>query len=866
MITITGPAAGAGIFVSGIAQFGAASLGGGISNSGTITGGGYGISVASIGTFYGGISNSGTIAVGGTGISVVSSSTFTGAIANSATISAGGNGILVASVAQFGSTSAGGGITNSGTISAGAAGIALGSKILGFLGPSTFAGGITNSGVITAAAGTGIYVAGVSTFLGNISNSGTITAKTGILIGSGVTFAGGAAIVNSGNITGSTAGAAIDVSGASSAVTIDQTAGTITGTIKLSSHADVLNISGGSIAGNIIGSGTQDVINFNLGSGTFTYGAAFGFGTISAVNVNSGIVILDGANSATNVKVGSGAALEVGDAANPSATLTSTNPVDVYGTLAGHGTVIGGATVESGGTLAPGGTIGTLTITGSLAFNAGSFYGIELSPTQHSLTLVNGTPGTVSINNSAEVELAPHLGNYSATTVAILTSTGTVSGTFDPTIAYVGAEKLNGATLTYDSHDVFLSYQQTFETLQVPAGATPNEQNIANAINNYILAGNTPPAGIQNLAFLSGPALLGALNQLTGEVATGTEQATFQLTNQFLGLMLDPFLIGRVGTGGGQATGFAPEQQTSLPPDIAVAYASILKAPPPASFDQRWSSWGSAYGGTSTTSGNAAVGSNTVTTGAYGFAAGMDYHLDPRTVLGFSLAGAGTNWNLAKGIGTGRSDAFQAGGYGVTWLGPVYLAGAVAFTNNWFTTNRSPLGDQLTANFSGQSFGARFETGYRYVTHPLPPVMLGVTPYGAVQVQEFRTPSFSETDVTGGGLGLAYNAMNATDTRTELGARFDAPTLLYGLPLVWRSRVAWAHDFVANPSLDAAFESLPGTSFTVNGAPIPQDSALASIGAQYFLTSRWSIETKFDGEFANGSQTYTGSGTLRYSW
>jgi hypothetical protein len=27
---------------------------------------------------------------------------------------------------------------------------------------------------------------------------------------------------------------------------------------------------------------------------------------------------------------------------------------------------------------------------------------------------------------------------------------------------------------------------------------------------------------------------------------------------------------------------------------------------------------------------------------------------------------------------------------------------ALAFTNNWFTTNRSALGDQLTANFDGQ--------------------------------------------------------------------------------------------------------------------------------------------------------------------
>ena len=102
--------------------------------------------------------------------------------------------------------------------------------------------------------------------------------------------------------------------------------------------------------------------------------------------------------------------------------------------------------------------------------------------------------------------------------------------------------------------------------------------------------------------------------------------------------------------------------------------------------------------------------------------------------------------------------------------------------------------------------------------------------------------------------------------RTELGARFDDPTLLYGKPLILFGRLAWAHDFVSNPALSAAFEALPGSTFTVNGAPIPNNSALTTAGAQFFLASNWSVIAKFDGEFAPGSQTYGGSGTLRYTW
>ena len=48
-----------------------------------------------------------------------------------------------------------------------------------------------------------------------------------------------------------------------------------------------------------------------------------------------------------------------------------------------------------------------------------------------------------------------------------------------------------------------------------------------------------------------------------------------------------------------------------------------------------------------------------------------------------------------------------------------------------------------------------------------------MTPYAAVQAQSFRTPGISETDVTGGGFALGYNSRTATDTRSELGARFD---------------------------------------------------------------------------------------------
>ncbi len=432
--------------------------------------------------------------------------------------------------------------------------------------------------------------------------------------------------------------------------------------------------------------------------------------------------------------------------------------------------------------------------------------------------------------------------------------------------AYFGFTGATGdLTSTTDVYNFTLSVWQAITALSLQ-GLNINQTNVANTLNNFIAAGGTLPANFQSLSGLSGGNLASALSQLDGEAATGAERGAFQLMNEFLGLMLDPFVYGRGGFGAvGEPFGFAPDQQSELPPEIALAYASVLKAPPPATAYQRWTAWGASYGGSNLANGDAAVGSTNVIADTYGYAGGMDYHYSSDTIFGFALAGAGTNWGLEQGLGSGRSNALQAGVYGVTRFGPAYLGAALAFTNNWFTTDRSALGDQITAGFQGQSYGARLEGGYRFAG-AVWQGRIGVTPYAALQAQDFHTPAYNESDLTGGGLGLSYAAMSGTDTRSELGTRFDDPMVLSDKPLVLRARLAWAHDWVSNPALGAAFESLPGTSFIVNGAPVPHDSALASAGAELKLTRNWSLIGDFNGEFASGSQTYTGSGTLRYTW
>jgi uncharacterized protein with beta-barrel porin domain len=516
-------------------------------------------------------------------------------------------------------------------------------------------------------------------------------------------------------------------------------------------------------------------------------------------------------------------------------------------------------TTLSAGTLAMSG--GTLAVQGNYT-QTGGVLAYQVSPT-------SAFGSTVAVTSTA------NLGGVLAAAVT--------PGLYANSTRYPGiltAQSINGQFAQVESSSVFLPAEATYNATSVdltlnriPFGAVPGLSTNQSAVGNVLESAYSTSLTGQQAAFFSNLIVsptTNILTELSGESNTGAERAAVQMTDEFLTLMLDPFVNGRGyapggPSGGVSALGFAPDEQASWPPAVALAYAPIpTKAPPQPAFAQRWTAWGSAYGGSNSANGNATVGSNDVTATAFGFAGGMDYHFSPSAIAGFALAGGGTNWGLANALGGGRSDAFQVGGYGIDWFGPAYLAGAVAFSNHWFTTDRSVLGDELTAKFDGQSYGARIEGGYRYAVLPT----LGVTPYGAVQFQDFHTPAYSESqsDLTAGGFGLAVNAMNATDVRTELGSRFDTPTLVYGMPVVLYGRVAWAHDFVDNPALSAGFQTLPGTNFTVFGAPIPHDSALASAGAKLLLSANWSLIAKFDGEFASSSQTYAGSGTLRYTW
>jgi uncharacterized protein with beta-barrel porin domain len=427
------------------------------------------------------------------------------------------------------------------------------------------------------------------------------------------------------------------------------------------------------------------------------------------------------------------------------------------------------------------------------------------------------------------------------------------------------------SNLSYDAHDVFLNLTLNFAPPpNFGSGLNGNQQSVANTLINFF---NTTGG----IPLVFGTLSPGGLTQASGEVATGSQQTTFEAMNLFMGVLTDPFIDGRGGGATGGATPFAEEDDNASAyaakdnrsKSERDAYAAIYrKAPIVDTFTQRWSVWAAGFGGSQTTDGNAALGSNSVTSRIYGTAVGVDYRFSPFTLAGFALAGGGTNFSIANALGTGRSDLFQAGAYVRHTVGPAYVSVALAYGWQDITTDRNVTNaglDHLRAEFNANAFSGRVESGYRFVA-PLTGG-IGITPYAAGQFTTFDLPAYAEAAVSGTNMfALSYGAKDVTASRSELGLRTDKSFAIANAILTLRGRLAWAHDFNPNRTVAATFQTLPGASFVVNGAAQASDSALTTASAELKWMNGWSAAATFEGEFSDVTRSYAGKGVVRYAW
>ncbi len=837
--------------------------GGNVSNTGSISvgDGGFGI-------YAGGnnvtVSNSGTIRfsecgygiqTGGTGVTITNNGSLIGTGCGNTGIDAGGSSTVVNNgLIDIGDTGAGirGGtgttIVNNGTIVVGIDGTGIeaqgnatnnGTIVLGDAASSGFSFGmagivdnlrIVNAGTIVGGENqTGLFVDGNN---GTATNSGAITMGAG---GVGIYINGNnGTAINSGAITVGADGIGIGIEGTGNTV---RNSGTIT-----------VGSCGVGIDTTLSGSSNSTIVNT---------------GRISGSGCDATGVALRGGDSLSNSGVIS-APFSVVTSAGTTATVTNTGTLDGRIDLrngSGHQLTNGGLITITTALSAGGGTAHE--IRGTFSQTAAGTLALRVLPTATATNFdtfrVNG--GVANLGGRLRALVQPGL--YGSTTVytgalTFASSAGSFAA-IDTSTIFFSASAVYNAT----SVDLVLS---RIPFNQLPTGGA-NGRAVGNALEAQYSTGLTGTAASFYTQLLQSTAP-NTLSQLTGEVATAGQNASFGAFNQLFGTV-----FGQINTSRNAGTALAQSnggQRRSL--QLAEACGSDACQDGGGTPGRRMNYWAQGFGAAGSYDANATIGSTQVNVTSGGGATGIDAWVSPNFLLGAMLGTTSAGYSLYDLASSGTSQAIVFGAYSSYTAGPAYLDAALAYGRGSFTSQRyvgtGSISEQVSGSFGGNQYGGRVEAGWNFALD-----RVAVIPFGNLTVQALQQDSYSEVArnlATGalGVTGLNVQGQTTTSVRTVLGAEFRAMLPLdESTVLRPRARLGWAHEFNTYRASTATFAALgPGVPFTVQGASPASDALVVTAAVEVELGAMLRVYAQFDGDLAGTARSYAGTGGVRLNW
>lgn len=673
---------------------------------------------------------------------------------------------------------------------------------------------VGNGGVVAATPGLAFLN---SASAGNAFITNTNGGVTGFL---GTSTAGNAVIVNSGGTAFFSGAAFIGSSTAGNAVIANNTGGiTQFNQSTTAGNATFVN-NGGNLASFSIARFINALTNpgatpMRSDAGVTAFADASGAGAAFITNNSGGVTAFLGASTAgtaTIVTNAGGATFFTGASSGGTATL-----------------VVNGGVLDLSAH-----ALGSMAA-GSLTLAAGSSYQIGVTSAGQSNAL--GLSGTATLQGGT-VSFAPTPGNYGRTpTYTIVSAAGGVNGTLGVANAFAFLQP----TLSYDANNVYLTLSQSFAR----GGQTANQRSVGGVLDQSASsASGDYSTVIGALAVLNQAQGPSALNAMSGEPYADFGTLNVQTGYAFLNAVSSQIAAARDG---------APASRVTLAEACEAACPAALPV----------GAWMSALGGTGSVIGDG--NTSTLTYNLGGLAAGADYRLDPRFLVGASIGYVtGSQW-VGGFDGRGTTDAFSASLYASFASAAFYVDGIAAYANATNRLTRSIAIPGLPARTaSGQTganqFAGQIETGYRVGLDALAPA-LSVTPFVRLQGSTTNHAGFGESGANA--LSLLVAPQTTNSLRTTLGADLRATIGPVGVDF----RLGWRHEYAdTSRPLTASFAGAPGFSYTVFGAAPQRDSAVVGLSANALIASATRLYLRYEGEVGGTTDNHALTAGLRLSW
>ncbi|MEN5161531.1 autotransporter domain-containing protein [Achromobacter spanius] len=596
------------------------------------------------------------------------------------------------------------------------------------------------------------------------------------------------------------------------------------------------------------GNGTGKLV-FNHSSSSYVFAPDL----YSQSQGNGSLDVLAGSTTLTGDSSGfSGQTNVLGGALTVNGTLGGNLTVASGASLHGSGQV-GTTTLQNGATLAPGKAGTTLNVAGDLTLSPGSIYQVTANP-QSSASSRVVVSGTATLAGSA-VHVGPD-GGFQARREYTILSAGTVSGQFnsvssnyaflDPALRYDGQNVM--MQLSRKQVPVTPGTPSTPETPTRPiafadAAQTGNQRAVANALDS-LPAGN--PLHEYILTLPEG-ATAAAFNSLSGEAHASVTSTLTGLNNSVRAV---PLAYLRANLGAGMRAG-APTAQLGGTPSAAALPSSNAQP-----------AWAEVIGNWQTWKGNGDSAQVRQNTG--GVFAGVDHALGGGWRLGGALGFTDSKIRVDDRSSQADISGYSAAVFGgkVFDVGPgkLNLMAGTAYTWHDISTERrasvSGISQTLTANYGASTTQLFGEMGYALPMSE----RVSIEPFAGLSWSDTRNRSFSES---GGSAALNGHSDSNKQTTSTLGLRGLLNFTVGQTEGRLQATLGWRHAFGdVQPQSTMSFDG--GQAFTVAGAPIARDAALAELGVQTALTRNATIGLNYTGQFGGGNRENAGS--IHMTW